>query len=255
MNTSAFVATMAIMASRSNHANLHAACGVLHLVRANGGTNKKAQSALWALLPESTVQTFAQVKRISGAINATADKATDGAKQVRVVWLESTSADDMTDKLISIGVMSPRALLDLVAPRKDKEDKEDKETSAVETFLKAAKSEGFKESILPLLVWIAERHFTEMARILAEAEAFHAGKQAEAEAKQAEAEAKQAEAEAKQAEAKAKQAEAEAKHAEALAEADKKASAEKSAQAKQEHTAKVTRERATHPKTRAIIEA
>lgn len=253
MNTSSFVSTMATFASRANHANLAAACSVLHLIRENGGTNAKASKALWALLPDETVTTFAQVKRVSGAINNA--KPTDGAKQVRSIWLESISADDMTDRLIAVGIVSPRSLLDLVAPRKDKEDKADKETSAVETFLSAAKAEGFKEDVTPLLVWIAEKHAEAMQALLEQAQAFQAGVLKDAAAKNADIEAKAKKAKAAKDAKTARDAERTRLNAEKIAEAEKLESDAKSTKAKQAHAEKVARERATHPKVRAIIEA
>lgn len=249
----AFVAAMNAAASKADNANLAAACAVLVIIRDAGGTNKKSASSLWALLPEDVVSTFAQVKRVNGAINAPAEKATDGANTVRPLWLAARTAKALTDSLISIGIKSPRALLDLVAPRADK--KESAPKKAVEIFLAAARSDGFKESVLPLLVWVAERHGKEMARLLAEAEAFQAGVSKDAEEKNAAIEAKQAKAEKAKAAKAVKATERARLNAEALAEAEKLESDEKSAKAKQVHAEKIKHERATHPKVRAIIEA
>ena len=249
MNASNFVSTMVTFASRANHANLQAACAVLHLIKQNGGMNAKASKALWVLLPEETVTTFAQVKRVSGALNNA--KPTEGAKQVRAVWLASTNADDMTDKLIAVGIVSPRALLDFVAPRKEKEESVKK--TAVETFLKAVKEEGFKEDVTDLLSWVVETHAVQMAGLLKQAQAFQAGVLKDAAEKQADIEAKAEKAKAAKAAKAARDAERSRIHAEKLAQAEKLASAEKSAAARKAHAEKVVRERAL--RNREIIEA
>lgn len=260
MNTSNIVATvdfsaqMSVLAGKADNQALTSTCAVLLLVRDSGGTNKKSMSALWALLPDTVVNTFQQAKRINGALNAPAEKATDGAKVVRALWLGAKNQTAFVKGLVEeMGVTSPRALLDLVAPRKD--PKAPAVKSAVETFLQAAKGEGFKESVLPLLVWIAERHSVEMARLLAEAEAFQAGKQAEAEAARAEAEAKQEKIQAAKAAKDAAKAAKDAAKAEKTAQAERDASEAKSRKARADHAEKQAHEHATHPKVRQIIEA
>ena len=250
---SPFAQAMQGLADKADNQALTATCAVLLLVRDAGGTNKKSMSALWALLPENVVQTFAQAKRVNGAINAPDGKASEGAKRVRSLWLDAKNQTSLVKGLLDLGISSPRGLLDLVAPRGDK--KESVKKTAVEAFMQAAKGEGFNEDVTALLVWVAEKHASEMTRLLAEAEAFQAGVLAEAKAKQAEIDAKAEKAKAAKAAKAVKATERARLNAEALAEAEKLESDEKSAKARAEHATKVTRERATHPKVRNIIEA
>ena len=259
MNTSNIVATvdfsaqMSVLAGKADNQALTSTAAVLLLIRDAGGTNKKSMSALWALLPDSVVNTFAQAKRINGALNASTEKATDGSKQVRAMWLGAKNQTAFVKGLVEMGITSPRGLLDFVAPRGDK--KESVKKTAVETFLAATRGEGFKEDMTPILAWMAEAHLPAMLGMAQRAEAERLGKLAEAEAKQAEAEAKQKEAKAKQAEAEAKKAEKTRLNQEKMAQAEKEASDAKSAKAKRDHAEKQAHERATHPKVRQIIEA
>lgn len=247
----AFVSAMNAAASKADNANLSTACNVLITLRNAGGTNKKAASALWALLPDSVVNTFQQVKRVNGALNAATDKASEGANTVRPLWLAAKSGKAFTDSLVDIGINSPRAMLDFVAPRK--EPKTPGVKSAVDTFLKTAKADGFNEDITPLLVWIAETHSKQMAGLLEQAQAFQAGVLKDAEEKQAAIADKQAEAQAAKAAKAAKAAERTRIHAEKMAKIEQAASAEKSAKAQAEYAAKIKRERAVQ--AREIIEA
>lgn len=251
--TTSFVAAVSAAASKADHANLTAACNVLIIIRNAGGTNKKAASALWALLPDSVVNTFQQVKRVNGAINATSEKATDGANTVRPLWLAAKTAKALTDSLLAIGITSPRSLLDLVAPRKD--PKVPTVKTAVESFLSAAKADGFSEDVTPILVFIAEKHAKAMQALLEQAQAFQAGVLKDAAAKNADIEAKAEKAKAAKDAKDARDAERTRIHAEKMAEAEKLESDAKSTKAKQAHAEKVARERATHPKKREIIEA
>ena len=251
--TTSFVAAVSAAATKVDHANLSAAAGVLIIIRNAGGTNKKAASALWALLPESVVNTFQQVKRINGALNAATDKASDGANTVRPLWLAAKTAKALTDSLLVIGITSPRSLLDLVAPRSDK--KESVKKTAVETFMQATKVEGFNEDVTPILVFIAERHAKAMQDLLNQAQAFQAGVLKDAADKNAAIEAKAKKAKATKDAKAARDAERTRLNAEKTAAIEKLMSEEKSAQAKQDHAEKMARERATHPKKREIIEA
>ena len=250
---SPFAQAMQGLADKADNQALTATCAVLLLVRDAGGTNKKSMSALWALLPDSVVTTFAQAKRVNGAINAPDGKASEGAKVVRPLWLNAKNQTSLVKGLLELGISSPRGLLDFVAPRGDK--KESVKKTAVEAFMQAAKGEGFNEDMTPILVFIAERHAKAMQAMLEQAQAFQAGVSKDAEEKNAAIEAKQAKAEKAKAEKAARDAEKTRKHAEALAEAEKLESDEKSAKARAEHATKVTRERATHPKVRDVIEA
>ena len=249
----AFVSAMNAAAAKADNANLAAACAVLIIIRNSGGTNKKAASALWALLPEDVVSTFAQVKRINGALNAVAEKASEGANTIRPLWLAAKTAKAFTDSLVSIGIKSPRALLDMVAPRTEKAESAPKK--AVDTFLAAARGEGFKEDCTAILAWVAEKHAKAMQAMLSKAEAFQEGVLKDAAEKQAEAEAKQEAAQAAKDAKAAKDAERSRIQAEKTAMAEKTAQDAKSAKARADHAEKQARERATHPKTRQIIEA
>lgn len=226
----AFVSAMASAASKADHANLAAAAGVLIIIRDAGGTNKKAASALWALLPDNVVTTFAQVKRINGAMNAVSEKASEGASTIRPLWLAAKSGKAFTDALLAAGIKSPRALLDLVAPRTEKAEGAPKK--AVDTFLAAAKANGFNEDITPILIFITERHAKQMQAMLATAEKALNGALTDAAAKNAAAAAKQEKAAAASAAKKAAAEERARKHAAALKTADDKAAADKSAAAK-----------------------
>ena len=247
----AFVLAMSTAAARADNANLAAAANVLVILRNAGGTNKKAASALWALLPDDVVNTFQQVKRVSGALNAPADNANDNAKMVRTLWLGAKTQTAFVKSLLDIGITSPRAMLDFVAPRK--EPKTPVVKSAVEAFLTAAKTEGFKEDVTDLLGWVVERHAVQMAGLLKQAQAFQAGVLKDAAEKQADIEAKAEKAKAAKAAKAARDAERSRIHAERLAQAEKLASAEKSAAARKAHAEKVVRERAL--RNREIIEA
>lgn len=249
----AFVSAMSAAATKADNQALTSTCAVLLLVRDSGGTNKKAAGALWALLPDAVVTTFQQVKRVNGAINAPSAKATKGANTIRPLWLAAKSGKAFVDALLDIGINSPRAMLDFVAPRK--EPKSPAVKSAVESFLAAAKVEGFNEDITPLLVWITERHAKAMEGLLNQAQALQAGVLKDAAQKQADIDAKKAKAEKAKAAKAAKAVERSRLHAEKMAKIEQEASEAKSAQAKKAHEAKVVRERAMHPKVREIIEA
>lgn len=251
--TTSFIAAVSAAATKADHANLSAAAGVLIIIRNAGGTNKKAASALWALLPDSVVDTFQQVKRINGALNAATDKASEGASTIRPLWLAAKSGKAFTDALLAIGIKSPRALLDMVAPRKD--PKAPGVKSAVESFLAAAKADGFSEDVTPILVFIAEHHGKAMQDLLEQAQAFQAGVLKDASEKNADIEAKAKKAKAAKDAKTARDAERTRLNAEKMAEAEKLESDAKSTKAKQAHAEKIARERATHPKVRAIIEA
>lgn len=247
----AFVAAMNAAASKADNQALASTCNVLIIIRNSGGTNKKSASALWALLPDSVVTTFAQAKRVNGALNAPTDKATNGAKQVRAIWLGAKNQTSFVKGLLDIGITHPRGLLDFVAPRKEKEESAKK--TAVEVFLDAAKSDGFSEDVTSLLVWVAEKHAKAMEGLLNQAQAFQAGALKDAAQKQADIEAKQEKAIAAKAAKEAKDTERTRIHAEKMAKIEQEASEAKSAQAKKAHEAKVVRDRAL--RNREIIEA
>lgn len=250
---SSFTQTMQSLADKADNQALTSTAAVLLLVRDSGGTNKKSMSALWALLPDSVVTTFQQAKRVNGAINAQDEKANDNAKMVRALWLGAKNQTAFVKGLLELGISSPRGLLDFVAPRGDKKDTVKK--SAVDTFMQAAKVEGFAEDVTDLLRWIAEKHAKQMRGLLKQADKALKGALKDASEKQAEIDAKAEKAQAAKDAKAAEDAERTRIHAEKMAMADKAAEDAKSAQAKQEHTAKVTRERATHAKVRDVIEA
>lgn len=259
MNASNIIATvdfsthMSALADKADNQALTSTAAVLLLVRDSGGTNKKSASALWALLPDTVVTTFAQAKRVNGALNAPSEKANDNAKMVRTLWLGAKNQTSLVKGLLDIGITSPRGLLDFVAPRGDK--KESVKKGAVEAFMQATKQDGFNEDITPLLVWITERHAKQMQGLLKQAETFQEGVLKDAEEKQAAIADKQEKAKAAKAAKAVKAAERARSHAEKIAQAEKVTSDTKSAQAKKAHAAKVARERATHPKVRDVIEA
>lgn len=248
---SSFATGMSVLADKADNQAITSTCAVLLLVRDSGGTNKKSAGALWALLSENIVTTFAQAKRINGALNAPSDKATNGAKQVRAIWLGAKNQTAFVKGLLDIGVQSPRSMLDMVAPRGDK--KESVKKSAVETFLLAANAEGFKEDVTDLLVWVAERHAKQMRGLLSKEETFQAGVLKDAAQKRAAIEAKQEKAKAAKAAKEARDAERTRIHAEKMAKIGQEASAEKSTKAQAAHAEKIARERAL--RNREIIEA
>jgi hypothetical protein len=250
---SSFAKDMTLLADKADNQALTSTCAVLLLVRDSGGTNKTSMSALWALLPDSVVNTFQQAKRVNGAINAPTDKASEGAKLVRPLWLNAKNQTSLVKGLLELGITSPRALLDLVAPRKDPKTPVTK--SAVDAFIAAVKAEGFNEDMTPILVFIAEKHAKQMQAMLEQAQAFQAGVLKDAAAKQADVDAKAEKAKAAKAAKAVKATERARLSAEALAEAEKQASDEKSAVAKKAHAEKIAHERATHPKKRDVIEA
>ena len=248
----AFAAGMSALADKADNQAITSACAVLLLVRDSGGTNKKSASALWTLLPENILTTFQQVKRINGALNAPSDKASEGARQVRALWIAAKTQTAFVKGLLDIGLTSPRSLLDLVAPRKDK--KETVKKGAVEVFLLAASEEGFAEDLTPILDWLAEG--TSLPAMLAMAQRVTAekeGKAKDAAEALAVATAKQAKAEKAKAAKAARDAERSRLHAEKIAQIEQAASAEKSAAARKAHEDKVKRERAVQK--REIIEA
>lgn len=233
----AFVLAVSAAALKADHANLAAAAAVLIIIRDAGGTNKKAAGALWTLLPDTVVNTFQQVKRINGALNAPTEKASEGAATIRPLWLAAKSGKEFTESLLKAGIKSPRALLDMVAPRTEKAESATKK--AVDVFLTAAKADGFSEDLTPLLVFIAERHAKQMRAMLTNAEKSLNGALKDAAAKNAAAAAKQEKAANAAAAKKVADAERTRKHAAALKAADLSAAAKKDAIAKQEDAKRI----------------